>query len=114
MTSRTPNVELRPEDVVDISPDDARAAGLSDGDPVCIASRYGTAVLRARLSAAVAAGQLFATFHTAEAFVNAVTGPTRDTVTGTPEYKVTAVRIERHGMPIALPATGGIRLPDFR
>ena len=34
-------------------------------------------------------GQLFATFHTKEAFLNAVTSPNCDTVV-TPEYKVTA------------------------
>ena len=56
---------------------------------------YGAAVLPARFSAAVVAGQLFATFHTTEVFLNAVTGPHRDRVVGTPEYKVTAVRIER-------------------
>ena len=40
-------------------------------------------------------GQLFATFHTKEVFLNAVTSPNRDSAVGTPEYKVTAVRIER-------------------
>jgi formate dehydrogenase major subunit len=43
----------------------------------------------------VRAGQVFATFHTTETFLNAVTGPYRDGVVGTPEYKVTAIRVER-------------------
>jgi formate dehydrogenase major subunit len=40
-------------------------------------------------------GELFATFQAAEAFLNRVTGPHRDPLIGTPEYKVTAVRVER-------------------
>jgi predicted molibdopterin-dependent oxidoreductase YjgC len=38
---------------------------------------------------------LFATFHTAATFLNAVTGPYADRATDTPEYKVRAVRIEK-------------------
>jgi len=38
---------------------------------------------------------VFATFHRPDLLLNAVTGPYRDAVTGTPEYKVTAVRLER-------------------
>ena len=37
----------------------------------------------------------FATFSDATTWLNAVTGVVRDTHTGTPEYKVTAVRVER-------------------
>ncbi len=95
MTGRTRNNELRPADVLDISPADAIALGLCDGERARVVSRYGAAVLPVRYSAAVGEGQLFATFHTTEAFLNTVTGPRRDSVVGTPEYKVTAVRIER-------------------
>jgi len=95
MTGRTRNNELRPADVLDISPADATALGVRDGDRVRVVSRYGATALPTRFSAAVVAGQLFATFHTTEVFLNAVTGPNRDSVVGTPEYKVTAVRIER-------------------
>ena len=94
MTGRTRNNELRPADVLDISPADAIALDVRNGERVRVLSRYGTAVLPARISAAVAAGQLFATFHTSEVFLNAVTSPHRDREVGTPEYKVTAVRIE--------------------
>ena len=95
MTGRTRNNELRPADVLDISPVDAIALGLRDAERVRVVSRYGAAVLPARFSAAVSDGQLFATFQTTEAFLNTLTGPHRDAVVGTPEYKVTAVRIER-------------------
>jgi formate dehydrogenase major subunit len=95
MTGRTRNNDLRAADLLEISPADAVAAGIGDGDRVRVVSPYGAAVLPARVGATVAAGQLFATFHTSDVFLNAVTGPRRDSVTLTPEYKVTAVRIER-------------------
>jgi formate dehydrogenase major subunit len=97
MTSRTRNNELRPSDVLDISSDDAAGADVGDGERVRVVSRYGEAVLPVRISETVARGRLFATFHTTGIFLNAITGPNRDSVVGTPEYKVTAVRIERLG-----------------
>jgi formate dehydrogenase major subunit len=42
----------------------------------------------------VGAGQLFTTFSDPGTALNRVTGPHRDRVTNTPEYKVTAVRLE--------------------
>jgi formate dehydrogenase major subunit len=98
MTGRSRSNELRPSDVLDISAADAVTANVHDGDRVRVVSRYGAAVLPARVSAGVLPGQLFATFHTKEVFLNAVTGSNRDRVTGTPEYKVTAVRLERAGL----------------
>jgi formate dehydrogenase major subunit len=97
MTARTPNIELRPSDVLDMSPPDAIERGIGDGERVRVESRYGSALLPVRFTASVGRGQLFATFQTKEIFLNAVTGPHRDQVTGAPEYKVTAVRIERIG-----------------
>lgn len=93
MTARTANSMLRPSDVLDVNPEDARALGLRDGDRATVRSRHGTAVLPVHLNTAVRAGEVFATFHTAEIFLNRVTGPHRDPITSTPEYKVTAVQI---------------------
>jgi formate dehydrogenase major subunit len=98
MTGRTRNVELRPTDTLDISPGDAGRLGIAAGDRIRITSRYGTAALPARITDAVRDGQVFATFHRPDLLLNAVTGPYRDAVTGTPEYKITAVRLER-GVP---------------
>ena len=47
-------------------------------------------------------GQLFATFSDPATFVNRLTGPQRDPRTHTPQYKVTAVRLE----PISPPELG--------
>lgn len=95
MTLRTKNVELRPTDLLDIAPDDAHRLGLRNGEYVKIRSRYGEALLPARISAGVKPGELFATFHTATVFMNCVTGPYRDGYVDAPEYKVTAVQIEK-------------------
>jgi formate dehydrogenase major subunit len=40
-------------------------------------------------------GEVFATFHSPESFVNRLTGPARDPITHTPEFKRTAVRLRR-------------------
>ena len=95
MTSRSGLDRLRPGDRLDISSLDADRIGLQEGDLTRVTSRYGQVTLPAHVSADVAAGQLFTTFHTADAFVNLLTGPHRDRVTGTPDYKITAVRVER-------------------
>ena len=68
---------------------------LHKGDRVRIRSRYGEARLTIRITSAVKSGELFATFHTAEVFLNRVTSPHRDRYVKSPEYKVTAVTIER-------------------
>jgi formate dehydrogenase major subunit len=95
MTGRTRNNELRPSDLLDVSADDAVSVGVLDGEQVRVVSQYGAAVLPVRVSPQVGRGQLFATFQTKEFLVNAIIGANRDSVTSTPEYKVTAVRLER-------------------
>lgn len=95
MTSRTRNRDFRPEDLLDISPSDARKLRLRDGERVQLRSRYGSARLPVRISEVVRSGEVFATFHTPEAFLNLVTSAERDGITGTPEYKRTSVRIEK-------------------
>jgi formate dehydrogenase major subunit len=99
MTLRTPNATLRPTDYLDLSPDDARTLGLSEGERVRVRSRYGATVLPIRISGALSSGELFATFHTPDVFLNRITGPARDGYVGTPEYKITAARIEKLGEP---------------
>ena len=93
MTSRTDNQLLRPSDTLDMSRQDAETLAVATGDRVAIVSRHGRTVMPVRITDAVSPGTLFATFHTPEAFLNRVTSSVRDPV-GTPEYKVTAVRLE--------------------
>jgi formate dehydrogenase major subunit len=49
-------------------------------------------------------GEVFATFHRAEVFLNRVTGPGRDRYVSAPEYKVTAMRVEKASRPDGAPA----------
>jgi formate dehydrogenase major subunit len=100
MTGRTANNELRSSDVLDMSPVDAARLALRDDEVVRVRSRYGSATLPVRITSAVLAGQLFATFQTPDVFINALTGPFRDTWVGTPEYKVTAVHVEAMNHPL--------------
>jgi formate dehydrogenase major subunit len=95
MTGRSRTRELRPSDLLEIAPTDAEAAGVRNGDFMRVVSRYGSATIPVRVSPAIRAGELFATFHTARTFLNNVTSSHRDGRVGTPEFKVTAVRIER-------------------
>jgi predicted molibdopterin-dependent oxidoreductase YjgC len=50
-------------------------------------------VLPCRVDAAVRPGELYASFHDPARWLNRVTGPVRDRHSGTPAYKVTAVRL---------------------
>jgi formate dehydrogenase major subunit len=95
MTYRTPQVRLQASDYLDLSPQDGARLGIGECDPVRVVSRYGAAVLPARLNANVQPGTLFATFHLARLLVNRLTSARRDKVTHAPEYKVTAVRLEK-------------------
>jgi formate dehydrogenase major subunit len=95
MSRRSPNAVLRPTDLLDVSPVDARRLEIASGDLVRLISRYGHCEIRARVDESIQPGQLFATFHDPDVFLNQVTGPHRDRDVGSPEYKVTAVRIER-------------------
>ena len=95
MTLRTYNKELHPADFLDMAPEDAERLELRDGEKVRLRSRYGSADLPLRINSNLNPGELFATFHTAEVFLNHVTSPYRDRYVLAPEYKVTAVRVDK-------------------
>ena len=71
------------------------ASVSSTGSEVRVRSRHGAVDILAEVTDRVRPGELFATFSDPDAPVNRVTGPHQDTHTRTPEYKVTAVDIER-------------------
>ena len=95
MTMRTANAELRPVDTLDISAEDAGRLSLGEGERVRVRSHYGEAFAPIRISPAVKPGEVFGTFHTHDVFLNRLTGAGRDNIVHTPEYKATAVRIEK-------------------
>ncbi|MFY1674593.1 formate dehydrogenase subunit alpha [Plantactinospora sp. WMMB334] len=104
MSRRTPNLELFPREVLDLHPEDAARLGIADGDLVEVTSRRDRVVFPVSLTDTVAPGQVFATFAFPDRPTNALTSDCVDTVTGCPEYKVTAVSL-RPGRAPAHPET---------
>jgi formate dehydrogenase major subunit len=94
MTGRTPSVDLGGADLLEMAPADAARLALADGTRVRLVSRFGEAVLPVSVTPRVRPGELFATFHSTSVYLNRLIGRQRDARSGTPEYKVTAVRIE--------------------
>jgi formate dehydrogenase alpha subunit len=86
---------LVPEGDIQINPDDGRRFGIATGDIVRLVSRRGAVTGRARLTSRVPSGMIFMTFHFAETPANVLTGDAVDPVAKIPEYKVSAVRLER-------------------
>ena len=92
-TRRTDNVEWLDEDVLEIHPADAEVRGVRTGDWVSITSRIGEITLRANVTARVAPGVVYTTFHHPQTGTNVVTTELSDWATNCPEYKVTAVEV---------------------
>ena len=95
MTRRTGNRDINPEDLLAINPSDARDKGIVMGDKVRMFSARGEVLLRAKVSDEVKPGILWATFHFPEHLVNQITSEEKDEESLCPEYKVSAVDIEK-------------------
>ncbi len=92
-TRRTNNQVWHDEDVLEIHPTDAENRGLADGDWARLASRAGETTLRVKVTARVAPGVVYTTFHHPDTQANVVTTDNSDWATNCPEYKVTAVQV---------------------
>jgi predicted molibdopterin-dependent oxidoreductase YjgC len=96
MTRRSLGIsEVVPEELVEISPEDAKALGIKDGDMTIVSSRRGSVNVRAKVTNRSQAGNVFMTFHHQNVLTNVLTSGFRDPLTGTPEYKSCAVRVEK-------------------
>ena len=81
---------------VAIHPDDAKVAGIEDGDAVMVLSRRGRLSGEATLTGGVQRGNLFVPFvKLEESAANFLTNNAYDPTSRIPEYKVCAVRIEK-------------------
>jgi len=98
-TRRTENNRWHHEDRLEIHAEDAADRGISDGDWVHIISRAGQTRLRARVSDRMQPGVVYTTFHFPESGANVVTTELSDWATNCPEYKVTAVQVQRSSEP---------------
>ncbi len=94
-TRRTSNVVWHDEDVLEIHPWDAENRGIVDGDLVVIRSRKGETTLRAKIAERMQPGVVYTTFHHPDSAANVVTTEYADWATDCPEYKVTAVQVDR-------------------
>lgn len=84
------------EAFVELHPDLAARLGVDDGDPVRVTSRRGELCAPARLSAGIRPDTVFAPFHYAGAGrANSVTNDAVDPISGMPEFKICAVRVEK-------------------
>ena len=79
----------------EISADDASALGLAQGDLARLVSRRGALEAEAHISDRVFPGLVWMALHFAEQKVNWLTHDVADPLIGTPEFKVSAVRVER-------------------
>ncbi|MBF0264108.1 MAG: formate dehydrogenase subunit alpha [Gammaproteobacteria bacterium] len=92
---RTYNKVWHDEDRIEIHPHDAEERAIQDGDKVEISSRSGKTVLRATITERVQPGVVYTTFHHPESGANVITTENSDWATNCPEYKVTAVQVNK-------------------
>jgi assimilatory nitrate reductase catalytic subunit len=95
-TRRVPALAAaEPAAYVQLHPDLAQAVGVTDGEPVRVVSRRGSAVGTARVSDLIRPDTVFMPFHwPGEGRANSVTRAATDPVSGMPAFKTAAVRLE--------------------
>lgn len=84
-----------PEGEIQINDADGFALGVASGEQIRVSSRRGTVTGKASLTDKLPRGMVFMTFHFAEVPANVLTGNAVDPVAKIPEYKVSAVKVER-------------------
>ena len=96
-TGQVPILErLAPDAWVDMNPRDARTLRLKPQNRVDVVSRRGRIRgVKLRVTETVAPGQIFVPFHYADANANQVTQSAFDPISREPNYKQSAVRVER-------------------
>lgn len=97
MTRRVEQIEMHAgKPYVEINPSDAKELGIKDGDIISVISRRGGIRIMARITKRVSRGVVFIPMHYREAAANILTNDMAlDKFVKTPEFKVSAVRIEK-------------------
>jgi formate dehydrogenase major subunit/formate dehydrogenase alpha subunit len=100
MTRRAKGLmEVYPETLIEVSPEDAIKLGLNGDDQVRVRSRRGEMVAHALITDRVPSGLIFGNFHfPGKQNVNNLTIAALDPTAKIPEYKVCAVNVERIGV----------------
>jgi formate dehydrogenase major subunit len=101
MTRRTgvSQLDKAKEEKLRLHPKDAKGLGIRDGELVDVVSRRGRVRVKAQVTRVATPGTVFMTFHFPETRTNVLIGQACDEFTGCPEYKVSAVRVEKVGAP---------------
>ena len=96
MTRRVKGImELVPEELLEINAEDAKKLKIKNGQKVKVSSRRGRIKVKVKVTDRSQPGTVFLTFHFPEALTNLMTSEHKDPITGTPEYKSCAVKIEK-------------------
>jgi len=96
MTRRSKALDaIAPDAFVEIHPDDAHRLGIADGDYTRLYSRRGSILIKAKLTDRVSPGSVFVPMHFREAAANELTDAALDPYGKIPEFKFSAVRLER-------------------
>ena len=98
-TGKSPRLSQHtPEPYGELHPQDAEKLGVREGDLVRVESRWGMAIVRARVSRDQLAGSVFVPMHwngqfASHGLADAVVNPAVDPISGQPEFKHTPVRV---------------------
>ncbi len=96
MTRRSKVLDaVEPEANCSMHPRTLRALGVEAGDYVQLTTRRGTVSVMARSDRAIGEGQVFLPFAYVEAAANILTNPALDPFGKIPEFKFSAVRVEK-------------------
>jgi formate dehydrogenase alpha subunit len=96
MTRRSTIAKYINEPYLEINPLDAQEMGIKDGDEVYVVSRRGRVKGKAKITEKVPPKTIFSTFHFYETPINELTlGEPLDPIAKIPNFKVTAVRVEK-------------------
>jgi predicted molibdopterin-dependent oxidoreductase YjgC len=87
---------LRRGESIDVSPEDAAALRVAEGEVVVVSSRRGSVRVPVRVDPTLRRGLVFMTFHF-DVPTNFLTIEANDPKSGTAEFKASAVRIEKVG-----------------
>ncbi len=86
-------IEIYPEALIEVNPEDAVRLGLDGHKRVRVSSRRGSIEAEAWVTERVPSGMVYANFHFPEASANELTIAALDPISKIPEYKVCAVKV---------------------
>ncbi|MEX2705037.1 MAG: formate dehydrogenase subunit alpha [Candidatus Freyrarchaeum guaymaensis] len=96
MTRRTSRLHNeQPDGFVEINAEDAEKLGIRSGDRVVLRSRRGEVKAFAKVTKNIQQGVVFMPFHFSECAANFLTGPTAGPPSRMPEFKYTAIKVEK-------------------